>query len=130
MKDEDFAKLVKPLCKETPRVPKRQASLSQEVLEKSIEDIVQQTENNFKALAARYREEVLLPFCKKHKVTFAAGNGTFCFYKDGKGVYLDGAYDDQDFKPGSKIIKALTISTSYAYEFSQYFEDITKEDIQ
>lgn len=131
MRNEDFAKLVAPLCQELPK-----EEISAEMLEKSIEAIMKQAEDKILALASRFRTEVLLPFCKEHGVTFAAGNGTFVFYKDGEGIY-NNAYEylnDEDevvFWVDPEIIKILDLTTTGTNcDFSHYVQDITKEDIQ
>ena len=131
MRDKDFAKLVAPLCQELPK-----EEVNAEMLEKSIEAIMKQAEDKILALASRFRTEVLLPFCKEHGVTFAAGNGTFVFYKDGKGIYND-AYkwlNDEDevvFWVDSEIIEILNLTTTGRNcDFSHYVQDIRKEDIQ
>lgn len=131
MKDKDFAKLVAPLCQELPK-----EKVNAEMLEKSIEAIMKQAEDKILALASRFRTEVLLPFCKEHGVTFAAGNGTFVFYKDGEGIYND-AYewlngeDEVVFCIDPEIIEILDLTTTGTNcDFSYYVQDITEKDIE
>lgn len=103
--------------------------LTAEFIEKSIELIMKQAEDNINQLASQFRKNVLIPFCKKHGVTFAAGNGVFVFYKNGKGLYNDEF--DNGFKIDPEIINILNITTTgNVSDFSHYIEDITSEDIK
>lgn len=134
MKIEEFAKFINPLCKE-PEKPK----MDKDTLECDIEAIMENANVRIEKLAYQYREEVLLPYCKKMGLTFAAGNGTFVFYKDGEGIYNDRyewlVGDDPD-DPNSitidpDIIEVLNLTTTTNNcDFSHYIQDITKEDIQ
>lgn len=45
------------------------------------EGIQKQLDRHCNELGERVRKEVVLPICKKHKVTYTAGNGTFFFTK-------------------------------------------------
>jgi len=102
-------------------------------LERDIESIMGRAHEKIGTLAAEYREKVLLPFCREHKLTFAAGNETFCFFdEDGECVYLDGTLDElNEFEPNPEIVEVLNLTTtSNLCDFSHYMEDITEEDIQ
>jgi hypothetical protein len=63
--------------------------LTRTVLERKIEAINQTVITQMDALAAQWRTEILLPWCRRHKVTVIIGNGSWKFYNQ-KGEEFDG----------------------------------------
>ena len=105
--------------------------MNAELLEGSIEAIMEEAQNKIESLAVEYRAKVLLPFCKEKGLKFAAGNGTFCFFdRNNNAVYLDGSFEEPEFDPAPDIIAVLNLATtSSVCDFSHYIQDITEEDI-
>lgn len=76
--------------------------------EKQIKEAQEAFRSALDVIAERVREEVVLPVCAKHKLTFTAGNGVYVFSR-GKGNYDEGTgnlvYSDGKTFP-SKVLTA------------------------
>ncbi len=57
--------------------------------------IAEQHRRSLLELGAKVRAEVILPVCRKHKIRFMSGNGTFFFTK-GPGRYDDPTYSSSN----------------------------------
>ena len=85
--------------------------------------------NRCEAIAEAIRQQLVIPFCRKHRLVFSAGMGTFCFF----GIDTKKQVDRFDLErmPGTKrLLAALdlnvdgnnSLGTSYVY-------DVRKEDL-
>lgn len=84
-------------------------------------------------ICERLRDEVIIPVCRKHKLTFLSGMGTF-FFSKGKQTY-SGGYGITDARWGSKLIAELTpifelLNTEVTHNqvLGYYVSDVSKDD--
>jgi hypothetical protein len=91
-----------------------------------IEEIIDATRDRLTALASEYRSRVMVPLCRKHKLTYIAGMGRTVFYNR-KGVsvgsmeeapaYLVSVFD---------VLDSSAIGANDCFGF--YVADITEHD--
>ena len=94
-------------------------------VESEVESILFRARVEVDLLADRYREQVLLPFCRKHRLTYVSGNGCSNFY-DGhsKPVY------DWENPALLEVTRDLNVSVLGAIDvFGFYVPDVSAEDI-
>ena len=83
------------------------------------------------ALGERYREKVLLPFCKKYQLTFVSGNGDFAFYDIDTGLPVKTKLQAEMVKPILiPIFDVLNIEVSYNNYFGYYIYRIDESDLK
>ena len=93
--------------------------------EAEIDKIIQQAQNNIQELADKFRVEVLIPFCRRKKFTYMAGNGMTVFYNQ-KGESIN--FWDKRLKPVQEIIDLGIFGSNDCLGY--YVSDVTKEDIK
>lgn len=99
--------------------------MKHEDIEKVIECAIEKARYDIQDAADLYRQYVLVPFCKKYKLTYLAGNGTFWFYNE-----KDETVYSWDLPELESINKTLDLHTTGANEvFGLYVQNITEEDI-
>ena len=76
-------------------------------------------------LADKFRVEVLIPFCRRKKFTYMAGNGMTVFYNQ-KGESIN--FWDKRLKPVQEIIDLGIFGSNDCLGY--YVSDVTKEDIK
>lgn len=96
-------------------------------IESDIEKIVDDAQKKIQKIADEYRVKHLIPFCKKHKLIYFAGNGGWSFYKqnDGSSVH---DHDVKYLQPISDIL--YTNAIGYHDCFGLYISDVTERDIK
>jgi len=69
--------------------------MSTEEIEGQLELIYSAAMGKVEDIAEEYRENVLLPLCKKRDIEYLSGNGTTCFYvkRKGKSVGISTEHD-------------------------------------
>ena len=79
-------------------------------------------------LAEKYRKEVLKPLCKKHKLQFFSGMGTYFFEQGGAsigsvpiGEWEEEAYEKYGLKA---VFKVLDLEVSHSQVFGYYVSDV------
>jgi hypothetical protein len=91
------------------------------VLNADNKDLMALCDKRINEMASMLRREVVLPFCKKHNLTFENGNGSWNFAdKNGCWYVLDN--------------KAINDILNFSYNFNGisigcYIEPVTKQDI-
>ena len=95
-----------------------------EALEKKVEAILESARIQLETLAAEYRESTLLPFCRRHQLTYIAGMGMTAFYRN------DESIDRHDFPLLAPIQEALDIGAIGRDDcLGYYIADIKEADI-
>ena len=84
-------------------------------------------------VADEVRERLVLPICKRHRLTFAAGMGSWSFYDDrytdlGRHVVHD--LDDAKRFPGlTKVMKAIQLEVDRNSDIGDYVRDVKPSDL-
>jgi hypothetical protein len=90
-----------------------------------VEKILKGTVSRVQDLADLYRERVLVPFCRKHHLTYIAGMGRTVFYDSN-----DRPVDSLDIRALKKIEVDLNVEVLGTNDvFGYYISDITEQDI-
>lgn len=93
-------------------------------LNQRIEAVQEEARNKVQAIADEFRVKRLIPFCRRHKLTYLAGNGRTVFYnKQGNPVY---STDLKALEPIEEILDIQAIGVNDVFGF--YIEDIDEED--
>ena len=95
-------------------------------LDSEITELREEFEDKVKRYADEYRLQVLIPFCRMHRVTFASGMGSWSFY-DRKGEPRDAK--DQGFKYLKPIEEDLWVKVTGASSLGHYVSDVDEEDL-
>ena len=102
--------------------------------EDRIETITQRARDELAKLGEEYREQVLIPLCRKHKLTFVSGMGSFCFWTKING-HNEWIGDHEAAKQYRKtylipIIDLLNYEAMYLDDhFGFYVRDINESDL-
>lgn len=92
---------------------------------------LERLQHRIQVLADIYRADVLIPLCRKHRLTFVSGMGRTVFYK-GKmsiGDYYDAELAKMRYlKPVFEVINKEVLSGTDVFGF--YVADVTKDDIK
>lgn len=94
-------------------------------LQKAVDSALEEARAKVEALADEFRTQKLLPFCKRHRLTYLAGNGVTTFYRSDRSV------DSTDLRalvPIEEILNIEGIGRNDCLGF--YVADITEEDIK
>ena len=97
---------------------------------KEAADIEDRFEDSLQELGRRIRNEVVLPACKKHGLTYLCGNGS-CYFIRGKEAYSD-AFNLPDNKAGKEIrpiLEMLDTQVSYGKYLGYYVASVRIEDV-
>lgn len=85
-------------------------------------------------LADRIRTETIIPLCRKHKLTFISGMGTF-FFTDSKGrnygdyLYRDGG-NARIFEAVKRVLQFLNEEVSHNQCLGYFVDDVRVGDTQ
>lgn len=97
-----------------------------------IEPVLNTARERIKTLAEDYREKVLIPFCRKHRLTFHSGMGRTVFYtRDGRnfGSAEDAVYEGYpQAKPIFEVLDQEAVGRND--EFGFYVVEVTEEDVR
>jgi hypothetical protein len=97
----------------------------------AVEKIRDEALDKVTELAAQYRSEVLLPFCREHGLTFVTGNGTFIFFKGDQAVYTQLSLEDPELRLSEEMIEVLNTDAMTDNDcLAWHIEDITEEDLK
>lgn len=105
---------------------------------KTLENLQEEYQVKVQRLAAEYREFVLLPLCKKHKLCFVSGMGTFFFHSAADGDAFDGqSWSVRDMGDAIQerkrylipYLEMLDQEVEQGQYFGYYIDDITHEDL-
>lgn len=103
-------------------------------VEKEVERAVALADTELERLAELYRQEILIPLCKKKKMRFMSGNGTFIFYNaEGTKDWQVGAnYEAINLKKRYliPILEDLNQEVSHGQYFGYYVCDVDTKDIK
>lgn len=89
-------------------------------------------------VADAYRVQVLIPFCRKHELTFVSGMGSYCFHQihipeDDYNTYPGQVGDVQDAERKGLKMRQIFAVLDYEITRAQYVgylvADITEEDL-
>lgn len=94
-------------------------------IEKAMESILEDARTKIQDLADEFRTQRLIPFCKRHRLTYLAGNGMTCFYRDDKSIH---SWDLKALEPIEKILDIEAVGYNDCLGF--YVDDVTEEDIK
>jgi hypothetical protein len=101
--------------------------------EKQLEYICKQAECQVELLAIKFREEVLIPACKRAKMEYLSGNGTFAFFGIGNDMQICDTYDAKRYKKSYLIpvIEELNCSVfnSNVQCFGFYVANVKENDL-
>jgi len=103
--------------------------------EKEAEAIFADFDRARDALADKIRREVVLPACRKFRVTFAAGNGSFSFYDLSYSSAFAGLImDEHDCRAKKKtglirVLKILNTVCGEKFEIGHFVADVTEADL-
>ncbi len=95
--------------------------------EKALDILQKKFEENISALADQIREDVIIPVCKKHKLIFISGMGSF-FFARGDKTYTD-THDRmsdslrEDLVP---ILNLLNTEVTHNQYLGFYVDDVRK----
>ncbi len=53
----------------------------QSYVQNQVDEAVDMLRSRIEGLADQWRTDVLLPFCRKHRLTYLSGNGVTAFYQ-------------------------------------------------
>ena len=109
-------------------------------IKRRAEEIEAAYDEAFAALVAEAREQIVLPFCRRHGLIFAAGMGAYTIQKPGKHGslchfwrdLLDGAHPGRVPPEGALNFLALgdIDDSSCNNSILTLMEDITEEDLK
>jgi len=105
------------------------------IVKAKIERIVEAARDSIVDLAKEYRTDVLLPLCRKHKLTYLAGNGTYFFFVKGDSEKSISNIDDAKVFGYGKILGEVFEDLDAEGldgndRFGYYIVDITRKDIR
>lgn len=96
-------------------------------------NIEQEYEHALERLCEEVRAEVVLPFCRKHKLTYLAGNGSYSFYT-GATRQIDDVVNDPEAaeqlgyprEEFDEIFKILRLDIFFGkQQLGSYLQDVT-----
>ena len=104
-------------------------------IENQIKVIITDAQSKIEILAEEVRTEVVLPFCKKYKLTYLTGNGMTCFYDKNDEpieIYDWAVMSKKRFKADFEKVEAIINLTTIGYTdcLGFYIRDITKGDLK
>jgi len=87
--------------------------------------------NRCEAIAEAIRQELVIPFCRRRRLEFAGGMGTWAFYKIGGKPGDNYSLSDLERWRGTKrLIAALELSVDHNNSLgTSYVRDVRKEDL-
>lgn len=98
--------------------------MTRDFVEKRVEAALEEAREKIQRLADEFRERRLLPFCRRHRLTFIAGMGSTVFYRDGRPVY---STDLRVLAPMEEVLDIEAVGRNDVFGF--YIADVTDEDI-
>jgi len=103
-------------------------------IEENVEQILEEARERVGKLAEEYRERVLLPLCREHKLTYIAGMGRTVFYVNDNERESMGSIDDAVLMGYGMVLdtvfKDINVPVMGTNDcFGYYIKDITKKDI-
>jgi hypothetical protein len=99
--------------------------LTRPVLERKIEAINQAAITQVDALAAQWRTEILIPWCRRNKLTVLIGMGSWKFYNRYGVGFIAG--EQKRFKPIDDALNQPGIGRDDY--FGYHVESVTEEDL-
>ena len=98
--------------------------MTRDFVEKRVEAALEEARQKIQRLADEFRERRLLPFCRRHRLTFVAGMGRTVFYRRGRPV------DSTDLAALASMEEIMDIDAVGRNDaFGFYIADVTEEDI-
>jgi len=98
-----------------------------ETLDEVRESCCERIEN----VAKDYRERVLIPLCKKHRLTFVSGMGSFCFWRGNTWISEEEEARRLGLDDVADALETLYHEALARYDcFGFYVADITKTDLK
>ena len=104
-----------------------------------LQDIQNETRRRIDALADRIREDVVIPLCRRHKLNFVAGNGTFYFFDPKLDVHHSvkprAMMSEPDVALQARLpdvaeaFKILDLEVSHGDYLGFYIGDVRNEDL-
>ncbi len=95
-----------------------------------LSDIQERYKRELDELADELRYRIVMPVCKKHKLTYIAGNGTF-FFTDSKDENYHNTWEIADPKLAeelSSVFDILNTEVGYNDYLGFYVRDVMEED--
>lgn len=94
-------------------------------IDHALSEIREAAQQQIMEIAAEYRRRTLIPFCRKHRLTFLSGNGTWTFYKG------DRLVDYNDVPAIAMIDSDLNVECLGRHDhFGFYMDDVRASDIK
>ena len=113
---------------------------------KEIDKALEESTKRLRVIGDRYRQAVLLPYCRKHKLTFKEVNGTIYFIpskklngrqrmdRDGKPLFITDTscfdYLPHKYRGLTKIFSDLNLEVFYNNMFASFVPEIAEEDLE
>lgn len=98
--------------------------MTRHYVQAQVEAALGEAQDKIQRLADEFRERRLLPFCRRHRLTYLAGNGRTVFYRDAHPV--DSSYL-KALLPVEEILNTDAIGRNDVFGF--YIADITEDDL-
>ncbi len=92
--------------------------------EKRLEDLQEVFTKQVEAVADEFRERHLIPFCRRHRLTFLSGNGSWGFYRISNGDVVP----DWELKAVGDINQGLYLECM-GQPLGWYVQDVSEEDL-
>lgn len=93
-------------------------------IETSVESVLDHTREKLEEIAETWRAQTLLPFCRRHRLTFISGMGRTVFYRDEEPV---DSYDMPALKRLEEVLNLEGIGPNDCLGY--YIRDVTEEDL-
>lgn len=127
------AQVIRPKFRKTAGKPLRAVDVK--FFSRQLELLKKQFEEELDALGDEVREEVVLPLCRKHKLTYMAGNGRIFIERAGTN---ESVYDGSGVAPDvvgvmradlTRVVALLNVEVSSVNCLGYYVGDVSKEDL-
>lgn len=106
-------------------------SMAKRSVEDRVGTILERARQQVQNLACQYRETTLLPFCRKHGLTYDGSMGTSTFYLDGKPLYVGDVNPKfSEFDVLSQILTDLGVETfGQGEDFGTFIMPVNKTEL-
>ena len=96
---------------------------------RNIEGSVNRMWDEISALGAQYRNQVLVPFCRRNNLVFISGMGAYAFFRGEQEIAYRLAPPDEIPKYMQQVLKVLDTEIVVNSTFGEHIDDIREEDL-